>query len=94
MKSHLSLGGKGEGSKPRLRSELRMCLALKKFKTGGETIILSKLESKVERTDMHVPPFFKQNSIKWPASASGGNCITYKPWACLCQIHLAGRLRF
>lgn len=85
MKSHLGLGGKGEGSKPRLRSKLRTCLALKIFKTE-ETVYLI-LEPKVERIDKHFLPFCKQNSIKWLASAKGGVVIiiTYKHWACLCQ---------
>lgn len=41
VKSHLGLGGNGEGSKPRLRSELKTWLALKKSKAGEETNILS-----------------------------------------------------
>lgn len=60
-KSHLSLGGRGEGSKARLRSELKTCLALRTEFTNT----LLNAEGKVETMVTHFPSFVKQNSIMW-----------------------------
>lgn len=79
----------------RLRFELRTCLALKGSRQEKRQTFYQTLEPKVERPDMHFPPFSEQSSVKWlaPLLEVVATTSPVSNWACLCQ-NADGRLRF